>query len=236
MTKFEDQDLTDAEFRECDLSGARLVGVVMQNAVIDGLVSNLVVNGIEVGAYVDAELDKRYPVRVLIRSDEPADLRRAHRQLQADWASSLEQLRHLPDGSEHLQVEGEWSEVQTLRHLIFVHDSWFRRCCLGDTGLFTGIGLATSHVPDQAEQGLDPAADPSLSDVLAVRHDQARELEDWLSTATPADLATTAPVPPGPGWPPYARGRSVLQCLRVVLDEEREHHGFFVRDLGRLPR
>ena len=39
MARFEDQDLTDAEFRECDLSRARLIGVVMQDAVIDGLVS-----------------------------------------------------------------------------------------------------------------------------------------------------------------------------------------------------
>jgi len=42
------QDLTDAEFRECDLTRARLIGVVMQDAVIDGLVTNLVVNGVEV--------------------------------------------------------------------------------------------------------------------------------------------------------------------------------------------
>jgi uncharacterized protein YjbI with pentapeptide repeats len=48
MAGFKDQDLTDAEFRECDLTRARLVGVVMQDAVIDGLVTNLVVNGVEV--------------------------------------------------------------------------------------------------------------------------------------------------------------------------------------------
>ena len=48
MATFEDQDLTDAEFRECILTRARLIGVVMQDAVIDGLVSNLVVNVVEV--------------------------------------------------------------------------------------------------------------------------------------------------------------------------------------------
>src|SRR5215472_15676169 len=40
MARFEDQDLTEAEFRECDLTGARLIGVVMRDAVIDGLVRN----------------------------------------------------------------------------------------------------------------------------------------------------------------------------------------------------
>ena len=51
MASFKDQDLTDAEFRECDLTRARLIGVVMQDVVIDGLVSNLVVNGVEVTSY-----------------------------------------------------------------------------------------------------------------------------------------------------------------------------------------
>lgn len=41
-----------------------------------------------------------------------------------------------------------------------------------------------------------------------------------------------APVPAGPGWPPYAAGKAVLECLHVVLNEEWEHHGFCVRDLA----
>jgi hypothetical protein len=34
--------------------------------------------------------------------------------------------------------------------------------------------------------------------------------------------------------PPYARGKSVLECLHVVLNEEWEHHGFCMRDLDVL--
>jgi len=72
MARFEDQDLTDAEFRECDLTRARLIGVVMQDAVIDGLVSNLVVNGVEVTSYVEAELDRRHLELVeQLRQDKP---------------------------------------------------------------------------------------------------------------------------------------------------------------------
>jgi uncharacterized damage-inducible protein DinB len=234
MARFEDEDFTDVEFRECDLTRARLIGVVMQDAVIDGLVSNLVVNGVEVGSYVEAELDRRYPVRLLIRSADPADLRQAHQQLQAEWRTTLERLSQMPAGSERRSVGGEWSAVQTLRHLVFVHDSWFRRCCLGLVQPFTAIGLAAPFVPDQEEQGLDQAADPSLDEVLAVRHEQAAELEQWLATVTEADLSAAAPVPAGSGWPPYAAGKSVFECLKVVLNEEREHHGFCVRDLDLL--
>lgn len=234
MARFDNQDLTDAEFRECDLTRARMIGVVMQDAVIDGLVSNLVVNGVEVTSYVEAELDRRHPVRLLIRSTDPADLREAHRQLRASWAATVERLRDLPQGSEHQRVGGEWSAVETLRHLVFVHDSWFRRCCLGSTQQFTGIGLASDFVPDQEEHGLDRAAVPGLEEVLAVRDDQAAELARWLATVTADGLSAAAPVPAGPGWPPYARGKSVLQCLHVVLDEEWAHHGFCVRDLDLL--
>jgi DinB superfamily/Pentapeptide repeats (8 copies) len=234
MARFEDQDLTDAEFRECDLTRARLIGVVMQDAAIDGLVTNLVVNGVEVTSYVAAELDRRHPVRRLMRSADLADLREAHRQLRADWTTMVERLRTMPAGSEHHRVGGEWSAVETLRHLVFVHDSWFRRCCLGSAHPFTGLGLAPDFVPDQEEQGLDRAATPSLDDVLVVRDEQFTELERWLATVTPDELSAPAPVPPGPGWPPYARGKSVLECLRVVLNEEWAHHGFCVRDLDLL--
>ena len=234
MARFEDQDLTDAEFRECDLTRARLIGVVMQDAVIDGLVRNLVVNGVEVTSYVEAELDRRHPVRLLIRSADPAELREGLRQLRAGWAATLGRLRGLPAGSEHQRVGGEWSAVETLRHLVFVHDSWFRRCCLGLAGPFTAIGLASDFVPDQEEQGLDRAAAPGLAEVLAVRAGQGAELERWLSAVTPGELSAPAPVPAGPGWPPYARGKSVLECVLVVLNEEQAHHGFCVRDLDLL--
>ena len=161
MARFEDEDLTDAEFRECDLTRARLIGVVMQDAVINGLVSNLVVNGVEVTSYVEAELDRRHPVRLLMRSADPDHLREAERQLRADWAATVARLRAMPEGLERQRVGGEWSAVETLRHLVFVHDSWFRRCCLGSTQPFTAIGLASDFVPDQEEQGLDPAAAPT---------------------------------------------------------------------------
>ena len=88
MRRFDDEDLTDAQFRECDLSRARLVGVVLQDVEIDGLVTHLVVNGVEVMTYVEAELDRRQQVRLLIGSADPADLREAWQQLRQAWATT----------------------------------------------------------------------------------------------------------------------------------------------------
>jgi hypothetical protein len=234
MERFLEKDLTGAEFRECLMSSTRLIGVVMQDAEIDGLVTNLVVNGVEVTGFVEQELDRRHPVRLQIRSDDPARLRDGWAVLRADWASTIHRVGTMPPGSEHQQVDGEWSTVETLRHLVFVHDSWFRRCVLGSTARFTAFGLGPDFVPDQDDQGLDRSAEPSLATVLEVRDEQAAELEAWLETVTAERLSEPAPVPEGPGWPPYARGRSVLQCLHTVLEEEWAHHGFAVRDLDRM--
>ncbi|GAA5034665.1 hypothetical protein GCM10023258_35650 [Terrabacter aeriphilus] len=160
MRHFEDEDLTGAQFRECDLSRARFVGAVMQDVEIDGLVTGLTVNGVEVTGYVEAELDRRHPVRVLIRSDDLGDLREAWRRLTGGWAVTVDRVRSMRAGSEHQRVDGEWSTVETLRHLVFVHDSWFRRCVLGVTEPFTAMGLASPVVPDHEGLGLDPSAGP----------------------------------------------------------------------------
>ena len=231
MRRFVEEDLTGAEFRECELDGARFVGVAMRNVEIDGLVTQLVVNSVDVTAYVETELDRRHPVRVLIRSDEPVDLRDAWQQLNADWATTIVRLRQSP-GAEHESVNDEWSAVQTLRHLIFVHDSWFRRCCLGSTEQFTPMGIGPSVEPYRQAHGLDLSLKPSLDEVVTVRQAQAGELESWLGSVTPEELTATAPVPDDDVWPPYARGRTVRQCWRTVLNEQWEHHRFTSRDLN----
>jgi hypothetical protein len=180
-----------------------------------------VVNGVEGTSYVEAELDRRHPVRLLIRSADPADLRQAFRQLRTGWAATVERLRGMPGGCEHQRVGGEWSAVETLRHLVFVHDSWFRRCCLGSTEPFTAIGLGGEYVPNQEEQGLDRAAASSLDEVLAVRDVQGTELERWLSTrdgrsavgartsAGGPGLATVRPGQVGARVRPRGAGRGV---------------------------
>jgi hypothetical protein len=233
MAKFVDQDLTGAEFREVVLDRARLIGVVMQDAVIDGLVTNLVVNGVEVTEYVEAELDRRHPVRPLLRSADPDDLRRGWDALQADWAVTVARLEAGPQGREHASVDGEWSAVQTLRHLVHVTDSWFRQAVLGLPQPFHPLGLAAAFVEDPESMGLDPTADPTLAEVLAVRAERVAEVTAYLGGATADDLHAEAPPTEGQGWPP-PEVRAVLDCLHVLLDEEWAHHQFCVRDLDAL--
>ena len=107
---------------------------------------------------------------------------------------------------------------------------------LGLTEPFTAMGLGPPSVLTREGSGLDPSARPSLDEVLAVRARQASDIESWLADVTPDQLARTAPVPDDDRWPPYARGRTVRQCLGTLLDEEWAHHRFCTRDLDKLSR
>ena len=228
----DDLDLSGWVVRETVLDRARFVGVVMRDAELDGLITNLVVNGVEVTTYVEAELDRRDPVRVLLRSDEPADLREAWAELQRRWADTVARLRRLGEDAAQTGVDGEWSAVQTLRHLVFVTDSWLRSAALGQHDGVSPLGLGASFMDGQA-LGLDLDARPSLAEVLALRAERVADVRRVLDEATPERL--TAQVPPtGGGWPPPAEGRTLLDCVHVVLDEEWAHHGFCVRDLDLL--
>ena len=118
MERFVDRDLSGAEFREVLLNDARFIGVQMRDGPIEGEVIDLTVNGVEVMGYVEAELDRRHPERALLRSDDLDELREGWRILQADWAATIERIRRTP-GLERRSVNGEWSPIETLRHLLF---------------------------------------------------------------------------------------------------------------------
>ena len=154
----------------------------------------------------------------------------------AGWAATVERMRATP-GIEHRRSNDEWSAVQTLRHLVFVHDSWFRRCVLGSTDLFTPMGLGIDFVPDQRGAGARPRRPtPTLDEVLAVRDRAGRRARGLAGRRSPPSTCRRrrrCPTAPAGRRTPAA-GRSP-QCLRTVLDEEWAHHGFCVRDLDRWP-
>ncbi|MGI8645525.1 MAG: DinB family protein [Nocardioides sp.] len=238
METFNDRDLTAAEFRESVLDRVRMVGVVMRDAVIDGEVINLVINGIEVSGYVEAELDKRYPERPLLRSAEPAELREGWRLLQEDWAATIARVRAMPEGTERTRVNDEWSTIETLRHLIFAVDAWFRRGALGVESPYTPLSIAGPWLADDelptVQAALDATADPTFDEVLAVRAERVAEIGAGLDSTDAAALAAPRPPLETEGWPPHQEDYTVVDALHVALKEEWWHHRFTVRDLDAL--
>jgi hypothetical protein len=135
--RFEREDLRGARFWLVDLRGARfqqavLHGVVMRGVEladvdIDGELKNVTINGVDVAPLIEAELDRRDPERTKMRPTDPAGFREAWDIIERRWADTVARARQLEPELLHESVEGEWSFIQTLRHLVFATDAWIRR-------------------------------------------------------------------------------------------------------------
>lgn len=242
-SRFERADLSGAELRAVDLSGARFTGVdltgtVMRgvelaNVSISGELLNVTVNGVDIAPLVDAELNRRYPDRAKMRPADPAGFREAWDLIERLWGQTVERARRLPPELLHESVDGEWSFIETLRHLAFATDAWIRRAILGDPSPWDPLDLPWDEMPDTPGVPRDRDVRPSLDVVLELRGDRMSTVRRVIGDLTDASLdAHTEPVE-GPGWP-RPRSYPVRECLLVILNEEWEHRLYAERDLGAL--
>lgn len=231
--EFVDVDWSGAVLREVVLSGARMTGVLLDGADIDGVIDGLVVNGVEVAPLIEAELDRRHPERLALRPTDADGLRAAWAAIESMWAPTMARAAALPEVDVWTSVRGEWCFADTLRHLVFVTDMWLGRAVLGDDDAFHPIGLPATFMSDVASLGIDASARPTYDAVVAARADRVARLRDFAAGLTDEDVAQLRTSPGGPGWPPPGE-RTVLSCLRVILNDEWAHHRFAVRDLDLL--
>jgi uncharacterized protein YjbI with pentapeptide repeats len=180
--RFKLVDLTGAEFRAVYMANTRFRGVAMNGVVMRGIVladvdiygeiGSLTVNGVDVGPLVEAELDRRYPERAKMRPTDPAGYREAWSVVERLWEGTVDRARRLDPDRLHESVDGEWSFIETLRHLVFATDSWIRRAILGDPAPWDPLDLPWDEMPDTPGVPRDRDARPSLAAVLELRRDR----------------------------------------------------------------
>ena len=226
-------DMAGAQFRAVDLSGVVMRGVELVNVDIYGEIMNVMVNGVDIGPLVDAELNRRYPSRAKMRPADPAGFAEAWDVLERLWGQTVERARRLPPDLLHESVGGEWSFIETLRHLVFATDSWIRRVILGDPSPWDPLGLPWDEMPDTPGVPRDRAARPSLDAVLELRRDRMSTGRRVIEGITDASLDSETEAVDGPGWPP-PQSFPVRECLLIVLNEEWEHRLYAERDLDAL--
>lgn len=229
------EDFSGAVFRDCDLRGLKVVDSWLVDVNISGLIESFVVNDVDVTAFVEAELDRRYPERALVRQMQTADeYRAAWEAIERLWSQAVARARRLPEAARHERVDDEWSFVETLRHLVFATDAWASRTVLDEPMPYHRLGFThTSYPPaDAAAIGVDLDARPSFDEVLAARADRMAVVRGIVDALTGAELERRCTRSPAPGYP--EEPRTVGQCLRVVMKEECEHHRYAVRDLAVL--
>jgi hypothetical protein len=228
-------DLSGARFHNVVLSGARITGVWARDVVVDGDVERLTVNGIDVMPYVRQQLGAQHPELEQTWSGDLDDLRAAWATIRAAWEATEREVSALDEALLHRRVDDEWSYLETLRHLVLASDAWLRRCLLGETDFWYAGVPHEEMEPEVLELlPLDPAADPPLDEVMAVRRDRREVLDRLLADLTPDALEEHPPERERNGYPLDTTKRSVGECLRCIVNEEFWHHRYATRDLAVL--
>src|SRR5215203_2041282 len=168
-TRFRDLDMTGARFEHVTQSGTVMRGVELIDVDIDGRLANVTINGVDVVPLVQAELDRRFPERVTLRPRDPAGFREAWDIVERLWAGTVARARTLDPELLHESVDGEWSFIQTLRHLVFATDAWVNRVILGDPRPWDPLDLPFDQMPDQPGVPRDRDVRPPLDTVLRLR-------------------------------------------------------------------
>ena len=232
-TTFRSVDLSNAVFRSVLMRGVSMRGVDMVDVEINAALVNVTVNGVDIGPLVQAELDRRYPERVKMRPTDAAGCREAWDVVERLWAGTVERARTCDPALLHESVGGEWSFIETLRHLLFATDAWIRRAILGDPAPWNPLDLPWDEMLDTPGIPRDRDVKPSLDEVLALRRDRMATVHEFVDGLTDETLAGhTTPVE-APGWPSPV-SYPVRQCLTIVLKEEWEHRLYAERDLDVL--
>lgn len=229
---FHDADLTGTRFRAVYLDRVRMTGVEVPDLEIYGELGRLVVNGVDVVGYVEAELDRRTPERAMMRPTGADGFREAFAVLDRLWAATTEKARSLAPERLHERVDGEWSFTETLRHLGFAHACWIGGVVLADPSPWHPLDLPWDEAPAVDGVPWDRDVRPSLDEVLAVRAARRATASDVLDGLDDAGLAR--PVTSATAFMAEADSLTVAQCLRVILNEEWEHRLYAERDLATL--
>jgi uncharacterized damage-inducible protein DinB len=217
-------DLSRSRFRDVNFTGAAMKNVWLIDVDIDGLVDRLVINGVDVTDYVNAN-DPWQPLRGMLRPTTVAQARAAWAELERAWAETLADASRLTDEQRRQPVDGEWSFQQTLRHLVFAIDKWFTVPI--DGGQLAAIGMPNSGSVDYGWPGIDRDADPSYDEVLAVRADRSRRFGELLERLSDDELHRDVEVMENGTVP-------LIECICTVLEEEFEHRRYAMRDLATL--
>lgn len=166
----------------------------------------------------------------MMRPRDAEGFRAAWTALERLWNETVERARRMPPELVHQRVDGEWSFVETQRHLVFATDAWVRRALLGDPLPWDPLDLPNDEMPDQPSVPRDRDARPSLEQVLALRADRMATVRRVLSELSDEGLAGTTDPVAAPGYP-ESQSFPVRRCLQVVVSEEWVHRVYAERDL-----
>jgi hypothetical protein len=236
-SRFTHVDLSESYLRDVLMRDVRITGAWIQDLVIDAEVEgSLMVNDVDVLPHMHEVLNARHPGRetvFAVREGDADAFRAAWAVDEKVWAETVERARRLPEEKLNERVDGEWSFIQTLRHLVFATDSWVRRAMQGDPFPYDDLGLPFTEMEEIPGIRNDVDARPALGHVLALRADRMASVSEVIAGLTDEQLAGSTEPVTEVGYP-ESESFPVRRCLAAIMIEEWEHHLFANRDLAVL--
>lgn len=232
---FTGADLSGTRFRDCNFTGAHLGDSWLVDVEMSGVVKNLVINDVDVTAYIEQELDRRHPIRAQVRRAVTADdYRAAWHDLGPLWITAQQRAQALSEDARQQRVAGEYSFVETLRHVVFAIDAWVGGPILDRTVPFHRIGIPADGYPpaEAVALGLEISARVPYHEALSAFRDRQTLVQGILDGLDEDEMGRECTRAPAPGYPEEVR--TVGRCLRTVLNETAEHLRYADRDLTTL--
>src|SRR4029453_1152015 len=98
--RFTGEDFRGAVFRDCDMRGMKITDSWLVDVSISGLIGAVVVNDVDVTDFVEGELARQHPERVLVREARTAgDYRGAWDAIERAWSATVDRARRLPEAT-----------------------------------------------------------------------------------------------------------------------------------------
>jgi hypothetical protein len=140
----------------------------------------------------------------------------------AGLEATMARAASFSDEEVHRSVNGEWSAVDSLRHVVLIVDLWLSKVVLGEQDPFHPMALPPTFMPPKLPgTSIDPDARPTLGEACDVVRDRLAAVRSYVDTLTADDL----------GRPVQAHAKTVGGALSVLFGELAAHDRFVNRDL-----
>ncbi len=226
-------DFSNKKVRNVDFSNAKIVGANMLKASFEGEIFGLKINGIEVAPLIHREMERLYPERTELFTTTPEGMKHAYDIVFGQLDATFARARRLNEEQRNERVDGEWSVVETIRHLVFAVDSWILRVVLGQDDPYDPIGLPFTEMRPTPGVTCDPEARPTFDKAVAVWKGRERIIRDVVDALTPEELERRI-VASGDGYPPPGHETQVIGPLWTILEESWWHNRFMNRDMDAI--
>ena len=128
-------DMKGATFRDVDLTGTRISHAWLVDVEVDALVDRLVVNGVDVTAYVN-ERDPWYPLRTMLTPPDVAGVLATWEALEQVWAPVIARVEAMAESTQRRSVDGEWScAVRDGVYTVLEEEFWHHRYAVRDLAI-----------------------------------------------------------------------------------------------------